>query len=256
MFRFLEFIGRAVLRALEQAGGIFLLFFQSLYWLFRAPFRGVIFLQQMEFLGTKSSFIVGLTGLFTGMVFALQTSHVFGLFSLDYLVGPSTVFSLTRELGPVLTALLVTGRAGSSMCTEIGTMRVTEQIDALHTMAVSPVQYLVLPRLVSGILMTPLLAALFTLMGALGGYLISVQMLGQSPTVFINETLYAVDADDFYIGLIKASVFGLILTLVSCYKGYQAEGGAAGVGKATTEAVVMASVTILISDYFLTSWMY
>jgi phospholipid/cholesterol/gamma-HCH transport system permease protein len=245
-----------VLRALEEAGGIFLLFFQSLYWLFRAPFRGVIFLKQMEFIGTKSSFIVGLTGLFTGMVFALQTSYALRLFSLEYMIGPSTLLSLTRELGPVLTALLVTGRAGSAMCTEIGTMRVTEQIDALHTMAVSPVQYLVVPRIFSGVLMLPLLAALFSLMGALGGYLIAVYMLGQSPNVFINETLYSVDANDFYIGLIKAAVFGLILTLVGCYKGYQAKGGSAGVGKATTEAVVLASVTVLISDYFLTSWMY
>ncbi len=245
-----------VLRALEEAGGIFLLFFQSLYWLFRSPFRGTIFFQQMEFIGTKSSFIVGLTGLFTGMVFALQTSYALRLFDLEYMIGPSTVLSLTRELGPVLTALLVTGRAGSAMCTEIGTMRVTEQIDALHTMAVSPVQYLVVPRIFSGVLMLPLLAALFSLMGALGGYLIAVHMLGQSPNVFINETLYSVDANDFYIGLIKAAVFGLILTLVGCYKGYQAKGGSAGVGKATTEAVVLASVTVLISDYFLTSWMY
>ncbi|MDD5223546.1 MAG: ABC transporter permease [bacterium] len=256
MFRFFRYIGRMVLRALEEAGGIFILFFQSLYWLFRPPFRGTIFLQQMEFIGTKSSFIVGLTGLFTGMVFALQTSYALRLFDLEYMIGPSTVLSLTRELGPVLTALLVTGRAGSAMCTEIGTMRVTEQVDALHTMAVSPVQYLVVPRIISGVLMLPLLAALFSLMGALGGYLIAVFMLGQSPNVFITETLYSVDANDFYIGLIKAAVFGLILTLVGCYKGYRAEGGSAGVGKATTEAVVLASVTVLISDYFLTSWMY
>lgn len=256
MFRFFRYIGGMVLRALEEAGGIFLLFFQSLYWLFRVPFRGVIFLEQMEFVGTKSSFIVGLTGLFTGMVFALQTSYALRLFDLEYMIGPSTLLSLTRELGPVLTALLVTGRAGSAMCTEIGTMRVTEQIDALHTMAVSPVQYLVVPRIVSGVLMLPILAALFSLMGALGGFLIAVYMLGQSPNVFITETLYSVDANDFYIGLIKASVFGLILALVSCHKGYRAGGGSAGVGKATTEAVVLSSVTVLISDYFLTSWMY
>ena len=210
----------------------------------------------MEFVGTKSGFIVGLTGMFTGMVFAVQTSYAFGLFNLEYLIGPSTVLSLVRELGPVLTALLVTGRAGSAICTEIGTMRVTEQIDALHTMAVSPVQYLVLPRIVAGIVMLPLLAALFSLMGALGGFLITVYLMDQAPSVFINETLYSVNADDFYIGLVKASVFGLILTLVGCYKGYFSSGGAAGVGKSTTEAVVLASVTILLSDYFLTVWMY
>lgn len=256
MVRIFEFIGRTVLRVIEEAGGIFLLLFRSFYWLFRPPFRGTIFLKAMEFVGTKSGFIVGLTGVFTGMVFAVQTSYAFGLFNLEYLIGPSTVLSLVRELGPVLTALLVTGRAGSAICTEIGTMRVTEQIDALHTMAVNPVQYLVLPRIVAGIIMLPILAALFSLMGAVGGYLVTIHILGQSPDVFITETLYSVDADDFYIGLIKASVFGLVLTLVSCYKGFFASGGAAGVGKATTEAVVMSSVTVLISDYFLTVWMY
>lgn len=254
--RILELIGNIILRMVEEMGEIILLFVRSMYWLFRPPFRGTIFLKSMEFIGTKSGFIVGLTGIFTGMVFAVQTSYAFGLFNLDYLIGPSTVLSLVRELGPVLTALLVTGRAGSAMCTEIGTMRVTEQIDALHTMAVSPIQYLVLPRIIAGIVMLPVLAALFSLMGALGGFLVTVNIIGQSPRVFINETLYAVDADDFYIGLIKASAFGLFLSLISCYKGFFAGGGAAGVGKATTEAVVMASVTVLISDYFLTVWMY
>ena len=225
---------------------------QAIYLLFRPPFRLYLFVQQMEFIGAGSVFVVFLTGLFTGMVFSVQVVHTFRLFNAETMVGSTVAISMMRELGPVLTALMVTARAGAAIATEIGTMRVTEQVDALVTMAVDPVQYLVTPRIVAASLMTPVLTAFSNLVGLAGSYYVSVILLDVDSGMFLDRITQYAEAWDLITGLIKSSVFGLILALVACYKGLNAEGGARGVGRATTQAVVASSVLILVSDYFLT----
>jgi phospholipid/cholesterol/gamma-HCH transport system permease protein len=210
----------------------------------------------MEFVGVGSLFIVLLTGLFTGAVFALQGASAFRLFNAESLVGSTVALSLAKELSPVLTGLMVTGRAGSGIATELGTMRVTEQIDALETMAVNPVQYLVVPRFLAGVVMVPALSVLFTLVGMCGAYFVGVVLMNIDPGVFLGKTRWLVAPKDITDGLIKATVFGGVLTLVGCYKGFYASGGARGVGIATTQSVVVSSVAILVADYFLTAMMF
>ncbi len=251
-----EYIGKKVTTFLEDLGGIFSTFIQSIALLFVPPFRPKLFMKQMEFVGVESSFIVLLTGVFIGMVFALQSSYAFKLFGAQNLIGPSVALSLTREIGPILTALMVTGRVGSAMAAELGTMKVTEQIDALATMSINPIQYLITPRVLASIVMLPMLTVLFDFVGILGSYFMAVTLLGLNGQHFINNTVYALNYKDVYIGLIKAGVFGAIIAVVGCYKGYFARKGAEGVGKATTQAVVIASVSILVTDYFLTALLF
>jgi phospholipid/cholesterol/gamma-HCH transport system permease protein len=210
----------------------------------------------MEFVGVKSIFVVVLTGTFTGMVMALQGYHGFRMFSAESLVGSTVALGMTRELGPVLTSLMVTARAGSAMAAELGTMRVTEQIDALYVIAANPVKHLIVPRVIAGVLMVPLLTVVSDFTGILGGYFIGVRILGINSGIFIKNITRLVDLNDIYNGLVKAACFGLILSLIGCYKGFNTYGGAEGVGRATTEAVVLASIAILISDYFLTAIMF
>ncbi len=251
-----EYIGERFTALLEELGGIFSIFIQSIAFLFVPPYRPKVFFKQMEFIGVESSFIVLLTGAFTGMVFALQTSYAFRLFGAENLIGPSVALSLARELGPVLTGLMVTGRVGSAMAAELGTMKVTEQIDALSTMSINPVQYLITPRVLSSIIMLPMLTILFDFIGIIGSYFMAVFMLGINGNRFVNDTIYMVDLKDVYIGLLKAAVFGAIIAVVGCYEGYFAKKGAEGVGKAATQAVVISSVSILIADYFLTALLF
>jgi phospholipid/cholesterol/gamma-HCH transport system permease protein len=249
-------LGRSVIEFIQELGTMMLLFLEAIMWLFRPPVRFRLFFKQMEFIGVGSLFVVLLTGLFTGMVLALQTYHAFRMFSAESLVGATVALSMTRELGPVITALMVTGRAGSAIAAEIGTMRVTEQIDALDVMAINPVQYLVVPRLVAGVIMLPLLTAISDFVGVIGGYLVGVRLLGINSGLFMNKIYDYVEIDDIYNGLTKAAVFGLILTLVGCYKGFYTRGGAEGVGRATTQSVVLASIMILMGDYVLTALMF
>lgn len=249
-------IGERFNSIISEFGGIFIIFLKTIYYTFLPPYRGNVLLKQMEFIGAQSTFIISLTGIFTGMVFALQSSHAFKLFGAENLIGPSVALSLTRELGPVLTALMVTGRAGSAMAAELGTMRVTEQIDALYAMAVNPIQYLIVPRVIASVLMMPLLVGLFDFLGILGAYLLGVYMLNLNPQEFMDRVIYLVDFDDLYMGLVKSMVFGAIISVVSCYKGFFTTGGAEGVGRAATQSVVISSVSVLISDYFLTALMF
>ena len=252
----LDRLGRAVLAGVEEMGKIILLFISVLGWMFRPPLKLHNIFKQMEFVGVKSIFVVVLTGTFTGMVMALQGYHGFRMFSAESLVGGTVALGMTRELGPVLTSLMVTARAGSAMAAELGTMRVTEQIDALYVMAANPVKHLIVPRVAAGVLMVPLLTVVSDFMGILGGYFVGVHILGINSGIFIKNMTRLVDLNDIYNGLIKAACFGLILSLIGCYKGFNTYGGAEGVGRATTEAVVLASITILISDYFLTAIMF
>lgn len=251
-----EIIGRKTISGLSEAGEIILLLFQSLLWLIRPPWRPRLVFRQMEFVGNKSINVVVLTGAFTGGVFALQSYHGFSLFGAESLVGSTVALALTRELGPVLTSLMVTGRAGSAMAAELGTMRVTEQIDAMYVMAVNPIQYLILPRVIAAVIMLPILTVVADFVGILGSYIVGVGILGIDDGIFTAKILEYLEFNDIGMGLIKAGFFGLILSIVGCYKGFYTYGGAEGVGRSTTEAVVMASVMILAADYVLTAIMF
>ncbi len=252
----LEKLGRLVLYSLEEAGKIMMLFLSAVAWAVRPPWRFHLIIKQMEFVGVKSIFVVVLTGTFTGMVMTLQLFHGFRLFSAESLVGSTVALAMTRELGPVLSSLMVTARAGSAMAAELGTMRVTEQIDALYVMATNPVKYLIVPRVIASIIMMPILTVVADFVGVVGSYFVGVSILGINAGTFMKNINKLVVLDDIFNGLIKAAVFGLILSLIGCYKGFNTRGGAEGVGRATTEAVVLASITILVSDYFLTALMF
>jgi phospholipid/cholesterol/gamma-HCH transport system permease protein len=254
--KWIESLGLWAIRVTESIGAMTLMALQSLVWLFRPPFRWRIFLQSLEYVGVGSLGIVTLTGAFTGMVMAIQSAYAFKMFHAESLVGTTVALALTRELAPVLTGLMVTGRVGSSIATEIGTMNVTEQIDALRTMAVNPIQYLVTPRVLACVIMVPILCLLCSLVGVSGAYLVAVKGLGLDQGVFFDRIVTVVQPWDVWSGIIKAAVFGLVIGTVSCFKGYQAEGGARGVGVATTQAVVISSIAVLVTDYFLTVLMF
>src|SRR5919106_1055674 len=245
-----ENLGKSFIGTVVDLGGMGLLAWQIVRWGVRPPFRLANLFAQFDFVGVGSILIVGLTGTFTGMVFAQQSSRAFELFGAESLVGPTVALTVTRELAPVFTALMVTMRAGSAMCTELGTMRVTEQVDALETMAVSPIQYLLVPRVLAGLLMVPLLTLVFDMAGLLGGFFVSVELKGISAGTWLTRTQQWLDPEDIAEGLIKAAVFGFSVTLIACYKGFHASGGAKGVGRATTDAMVAAALSIFILDYF------
>jgi len=247
---------RPIVRFLEEIGQTVLLLFQVLFWMVRPPFRFSLLFRAMEFVGVESLFIIVLTGSFSGAVMALQGIYAFGLLDLETLVGGSVALALSRELSPVLAALMVTGRAGSAMATEIGTMRVTEQIDAMETMAVNPIQYLVVPRVLATTLMLPALCVLFTAVGMAGCYLVTVVWWNVDEGLFMAKIRDFMSVNDITSGVLKAAVFGATLSLIGCYKGYNASGGARGVGTATTSAVVQASVLIFVLDYLLTALMF
>jgi phospholipid/cholesterol/gamma-HCH transport system permease protein len=246
----IERIGLGLVSFVEEIGGLAALLVDVLKWTFRPPLRLQNLFAQLDFVGVGSVFIVALTGVFSGMVFAHQSWRAFELFNAESLVGPTVSLTITRELAPVFSALMVTMRAGSAMCTELGTMRVTEQVDALETMAVNPVQYLLVPRVLAGLIMVPLLVMVFDLLGLMGGYFVSVTVKGLSAGTFITRTQQWLDPEDIAEGLIKGAVFGLFIALVACFKGYHASGGAKGVGQATTEAMVASALGIFILDYF------
>ncbi len=240
-----------VLRFLDVVGGHISLFGRAISWLPRRPLRPGNYFEACEFVGVGSLPIVVLVGLFTGMVFSLQTVNAFKLFGLDSVAGGVTGKALALELSPVLTALMLAGRAGAGIATELGTMRITEQIDALESMAVNPIQFLVLPRLVAGLLMAPLLTLLFFIVGMGGAYLIAVVSLGVNHGQFVHNTKNIIQWMDVLQGVFKAVVFGLVVTLIGCYQGFNASGGGRGVGMGTTRAVVAGSVAVLVLDYFL-----
>ncbi|MBM4287456.1 MAG: ABC transporter permease [Deltaproteobacteria bacterium] len=249
-------VGRTSIRFLQELGGMALLFGKSLLFLPRRPFRWRNFFHQLEFIGVKSLFIVILTGLFTGMVLALQAYYGLRKFGGESMLGAGVALSMTRELGPVLTSLMVAARAGSAMAAELGTMKVTEQVDALLAMAVHPIHYLALPRLLGGVIMVPLLTVVSVFVGIVGGYFVGVVLLGVNPGTYMQKMLEVVTADDLYNGLFKSVVFGLLLAVISCYQGLQASGGAEGVGLVTTRAVVYSAIAILIFDYILTAMLF
>jgi phospholipid/cholesterol/gamma-HCH transport system permease protein len=241
--------------ALDSLGRLVILTGQTLAWLIRPPYRfGQLFLA-MDFLGVQSMFIVSLTGIFSGMVLALQMTYQLRQYGAEGVVGVVVAVSLAREIAPVFAGLMVTARAGSALAAELGNMRVTEQIDALTTMAVSPVQYLLSPRLLAAVFMQPLLCILYACVGMGGAWLIAVQALGVDPGMFLANIEKGLMPSDFYMGLVKSAVFGFLVSAISCSQGFYASGGAKGVGDATTRAVVHSAVAILIANYIITSLM-
>lgn len=248
----LRIVGRVVLDFLATTGRLVLFAVTAISHCARPPFYVRNIGRQMVEIGYYSLPVVGLTAIFTGMVLALQSYTGFARFSAEGAVANVVVVSITRELGPVLAGLMVAGRIGASMAAEIGTMRVTEQLDALTTLSTNPMKYMVVPRLIAGLTMLPLLVIVANIIGVFGGYLVAVYKLGFNPAIYIENTWDALTTEDVVSGLVKASVFGFIVTLMGCYHGYYSRGGAQGVGTATTHAVVSASILILSFDYVLT----
>ena len=253
MLTFIDMVGAWVLRFLSESGRVMIFTSKVFSALIRPPLDVRNLLKQIEEVGIRSIPVVLITGAFTGMVLALQSYTGFKRFNAEAFVGTVVALSMTRELGPVLSGLMVSGRVGSAMAAELGTMQVTEQIDALYTLATNPVKYLIVPRFLAAIIIMPILTLIADVVGIVGGYLVSVNLLGSNPTIYMRRTFDYLDLEDLYIGLLKAVVFGMIIAIIGCYQGFHTEGGAEGVGKATTKAVVMSSLLILIANYFITA---
>jgi phospholipid/cholesterol/gamma-HCH transport system permease protein len=247
-------LGRRSLNLVQEAGGMLVFLLESLALTFAPPFRFRRLLQEIYNIGVRSIPIVILTSAFTGMVTALQGYYTLKQYGSEGALGSVVALSLIREMGPVLTAIMVSARAGSAVTAEIGIMRITEQLDALDTMAVNPMQYVVTPKLLTGIIGVPLLTAMFDVVGILGGYLVGVILLGVSSGAYFSGMKQSVVAMDVNGGIVKSLVFGLTIILVACYKGYYTEHGAEGVSKATNQTVVLSAVLVLALDYVLTSF--
>ena len=252
----LERVGARITAFLVEMGRVLIFLSQTLRWMVSRPFYVKNILKQMEQIGVNSIPVVLTTAISTGMVLALQSYTGFKRFGAESLIGAVVSLSMTRELGPVLTGLMVAGRAGASMAAELGTMKVTEQIDALATLATNPMKYLVVPRFIASTIMMFFLTVLGMMIGIAGGYFVGVKVLGTNPVTYINQSIDNTEVTDIWYGLIKALVFGGVVGLIGCYKGFTTEGGAEGVGKATTGAVVVSCMLILILDYFLSALLW
>lgn len=253
-------LGRAILFPIQNMGSIAIFFFKGFLNIFTIPFRPEKIIQQVYFIGMKSIFVICLTGAFTGMVLGLQGYYTLSKFGSEGMLGAAVALSLIRELGPVLSAIMVIGRAGSAMAAEIGIMRISEQIDALDTMDINPIRFLVSPRLAASLICFPLLTAIFDSIGILGGYLTGSGLLGINSGVYFARVESSVVMEDITGGFIKSLVFAVIVATICCFQGYythmRSEGfGAKGVSMSTTSAVVISSVLVLISDYILTSFL-
>jgi len=242
--------------ALEITGTIVIFFFRAIIAAVKPPFRWRLTLEQMVIIGVRSLPIVSITSLFTGMVLAFQTAYQINRFGAEIYVGGIVAMSMFRELGPVLTAIVVAGRVGAGITAELGSMKVTEQIDAMSSMGVDPLNYLVAPRFVATVLMIPVLSVYADFIGYFGGFIVGVFKVGLNAGQFIDRTIQIVAPRDITTGLAKTFVFGAIISLVGCFMGFRSKGGASGVGQATTAAVVLASILILVADYFMTSIIY
>lgn len=253
MFSLVDTLGNLTLNLIREMGRMVNFLLYAIYIAFRSPGKFFNILKQIHFIGAKSVFVIVLTAAFTGMVLGLQGFYTLRKFGSEGLLGSVVALSLIRELGPVLSALMVTGRAGSAITAEIGIMRITEQIDALEAMALEPFKYLISPKVIAALIALPLLCAIFDVVGILGGYVVGVKLLGVNPGAYFHEMERGVVWKDIYSGLLKSLSFGLIISWICCYKGFTTGRGAEGVSRATTSAVVMSSVVVLIWDYFLTS---
>ncbi len=253
MASFFERVGKHVLRAIRRMGVMGIFLYATVASVFRPPYRVRRIVKQIHFIGVKSLFVIALTAVFTGMVLGLQGYYTLRKFASEGLLGSAVALSLIRELGPVLSALMVTGRAGSALTAEIGIMRIGEQIDSLESMGIDPVKFVVAPRLLGAVLSVPLLTAVFDVVGILGGYLVGVKLLGVNAGVFFGQMEASVEWKDIANGIVKSVIFGLVVAWVCTFKGYFTGRGAEGVSQSTTSAVVLSSVLILVGDYVLTS---
>ncbi len=253
---FVKNLGALTLVGLRGTGRMGVFLARTLFFAVTPPLKFRQFLKQIRFIGFQSALVIFMTGAFTGMVLGLQGYYTLNRFGSVALLGPMVALSLIKELGPVLTALMVTGRAGSAITAEIGIMRITEQIEAIELMGLNPFRYLVVPKFLAGILALPLLTAIFDVVGIFGGYLIGVKLLDIGEGTYFGEMANYIRMQDITQGIYKSLSFGALITWVCCYKGYQVGFGAEGVGKATTQAVVLSSVLILFWDYILTSALF
>ena len=249
-------IGRVFIEFLASTGRLTLFLANSLIQGLQPPYYFRQMLRQFWEIGYLSLPVVGLTAFFTGMVLALQSYTGFSRFNAEGAIASVVALSMTRELGPVLAGLMISGRIGGAMAAEIGTMRVTEQLDALVTLSTNPQKYLIAPRLLAGVTMLPLLVLVADVIGIFGGYIVSVYRLDFNPAIYIKQTFDFIQMGDVTSGLIKAAFFGFIITSMGCYHGFNSKGGAQGVGRATTYAVVSSSILILVANYFLTALLF
>ncbi len=258
MTGWIQALGRTTLNQISGLGRASLFLANTVEGVFRPPGKWRFVVKHVYFIGTKSLFVIGFTAAFSGMVLGLQGYYTLSKFGSEGLLGAAVALSLIRELGPVLSALMVTGRAGSAICAEIGIMRIEEQIDALECMAIDPHSYLIAPRLVASLIAVPLLTAVFDVVGVFGGYLVGVELLGVNPGAYLDSMQTSVEWLDVYMGIVKSLLFAVLLIWICTYKGYYAgvDRGSFGpedVSRATTDAVVISSVAILVSDYAATS---
>ncbi len=249
----IERLGASVIDSITRLGNFVLFLATAAFYVLLPPYKPRLLIRQIRTIGADSFFLVGLIGLFTGMVLGLQGYNTLRRFSSEGALGTVVALVLVRELGPVLAAIMITARAGSAMAAEIGAMQATEQVDALTVMAINPVQYLVSPRILAGVISFPLLTSIFDVIGIWGGWLVGVGLMGAPNGPFFNGIAQNMSRHDIATGIEKALVFGIVVMWVCCYKGYYAARMATGVSRATTEAVVLSSVMILAWDYFMTS---
>lgn len=245
-----------ILKAIEHIGNATLLFLETLKFIFFKPPKLKHIIRNMAEIGADAAPLIAVTGFFMGGVLIVETYPTFHKFNAEFLMGALVSLSLSRELSPVLVALLITARSGSAMAANIGTMRITEQIDALEVLAVNPVRYLIAPRIIASFIVVPALTILSLVSGIAGGYFVATEIYNINPFLFVEKMKELTEFYDIIGGIYKSIVFGILLTTVSCYFGYIAKGGAEGVGRATTTAVVVSSVLVLIVDYFLTALIY
>lgn len=243
-------------RSFAEVGRFFFVLWRVVAWTPRPPYDWRELVKQMVRVGVNSLPVILLTGMFTGMVLALQTFSVLARFNAERYVGSLVALSMVRELACVIGGLVIAGRSGSAMGAEIGSMRVTEQIDALEVMATDPIHYLMVPRVWATILVLPMLVVFSDVIGIAGGYLVSVVLMGANPVAYMDNTFQYMEPNDLISGLIKAAFFGMLIAVVGCQKGFFTSGGAEGVGRSTTRAVVTASIAILVSDFFLTKILF
>jgi phospholipid/cholesterol/gamma-HCH transport system permease protein len=253
--KYVSEFGTVVITSVSGLGRISYFLSRFFYWIMKPPFRSKLLIEQLYFIGNKSLFIVCLSGIFTGMVLAYQTYFGFKLISVDSLVGPVVAISMARELAPVLTGLIVAGRAGSAMAAQIGTMKVTEQIDALEVMGIDSFQYLAVPRIIAGTISLPILSILFLLVGNMGGWFVGTTALMIDEALYFSKLGEFMFVEDIAQGVIKSLVFGFIISLVGTYFGFNVSKGAEGVGRGTNRAVVWGMISVLTVDYFLTSFL-
>ena len=253
--RIVQRFGRRIIASIIELGHITIFAGRFFYWAVRPPFRWKLVFEQLYFIGNQSIFIIAIASIFTGMVFAYEVYFGFQIISVDSLVGPCVAFALAKELAPALSGIIVAGRAGAAMAAQIGTMKVTEQVDALEVMGIDSIQYLAVPRIVASVIALPLLSALFLLIGNVGAWFVSTRTLMIDETLYFSKLSMIVFVSNIFEGLIKAAVFGFVLALVGTYFGFQTTKGAEGVGKATNLSVVWGMILVVVLDYFLTSFL-